>query len=1211
LKRSQDKIKDLVEARVFTGVQNFADDPRRALSSYLFTDATSDLFARWLDTLADLPPNRGAARALAGPRGVGKSHMLVAFSAIVANQELRSTVADAHVATSAERLLTRKYKVARVQRGTYPTLQEEIAAALDGDFEAWKAEPERMLAYSADMAGSGLVLIIDTAFEREARVDRDDGPLLSQLVEVAQNQSIFIALALDDDIAGADGANVALSGSFQIDYLDPEHLYRITDVHLFQKNEQSRAALHEMYMTLRKLVPGFNWSEPRFASVYPMHPLIADVAAAIRLYIPAFAFLPFASAAGALAANRPALSLVVLDEMFDRTETDLRRAEDLKDAFKAYDYLEKKAISQIPVMQRLQARLVLKGLFILSLDGRGATARELGAAMLLYDEQHPEAAIERIENMLASFSSLAPDDSLAKNLEQGESRYRFSIDASAGFNTALAAAAQQVAKDGKPLGDLLQTLGRARFEDWPFTSTEPIEQATSRSTDFGILWRGTARPGRIVWQHKHAPVQPDSVDMSRYDWEVVMLAPTGAKKTSADDEASSNQEESNEPRAPHASTFAIWKPAELTPEETESLRRLIALRADTELLAKFNETARAAERIHTALVERIWTRIYMDDGVLILNQHSLEFTDEGRAANTLSEALSYMLAPALDEAYPQHPVFNETPGESRVAALVAGLFGGANQWDEGVQELARLFAAPLGLVSTTTSSAGDKSLYALETGDQILKNPAVREVLALSDEADGSTVSLDEVYGRLRGRPFGFQRETQQLILASLVAGRRIELVTSGGDRIGSRTLGHGVNWEEVAGIARVATLSLGAQELTEWAALLTGSQIPGSIAEPERRETVRQALAEWLDTWRADNPLARFDVLLDEGLTTRVWNLAASVRKSFGVAAGAIEDALTETVSLEEGLQRVADAFNLSPEQFARARQQLAQLGSFITELPRREERRAYLVLADLTGVDEIESARRELLTIANDVHNLLDTESVNRFDMLWREFHTRYMEHYAQAHDQVLREPVHRRRAEELTRTDDWQEFELLSEIKILNRRYWEEANQLLESARRARCELPVRQQLESRPLCACRFRLMSASALSQLPQELADTVARGREAYRRTLLLMNAPLAIALDALARKEETLDTARARSLSGAFAQNTAPAHFSAADIDLIKEALGRMATPPPVRLRLPGSDYGLLTRDELRARLNQWLDDLPSEPALVEVIDLENGDGG
>src|SRR5438067_12527180 len=117
------------------------------------------------------------------------------------------------------------------------------------------------------MSETPLVVIVDTAFEREARVERDDRPLLRELASPARLQHIFVALALDDDIAGADKANVSLSGSFQIDYLDPKHLYRITDVHLFQKNEQSRAALHETYVTLRTIVSGFNWSEQRFAAI--------------------------------------------------------------------------------------------------------------------------------------------------------------------------------------------------------------------------------------------------------------------------------------------------------------------------------------------------------------------------------------------------------------------------------------------------------------------------------------------------------------------------------------------------------------------------------------------------------------------------------------------------------------------------------------------------------------------------------------------------------------------------------------------------------------------------------------------------------------------------------------------------------------------------------------------------------------------------------
>jgi hypothetical protein len=865
LKRVQEKIKDLVEAQALAELQNYADNPARALASYFFTDATSDLFARWLDALAELSHNQGTARALAGLRGVGKSHMLAAFGALAAFPDLRSSVKDTHVATSARRLLSYRYKVAHVERGTRPTLHEELSAALGGDLETWKTEPSKMLSFAASMSDTPLLLIVDTAFEREARVERDDGALLSELASTAKLQNIFIALALDDDISGADGANVSLSGEFQIDYLDPEHLYRITDVHLFQKNDQSRAALREMHTTLRTLVPGFNWSEPRFSAIYPMHPLIAEIASAVRQYVPTFAFLPFASAAGAHAANRPSLSLVVLDEVFDRTEKDLRHAETLEDALAAYDHLAKHAVAQIPIMQRLQAKLLLKGLFILSLDGRGATARELGAAMLLYDEQHPDAAIERIANMLDTFAEAAPHGSLLKTIDESGARYRFSIDIPEGINVTSA------------------------------STTEPVAEETDAST-----------------------------------------------------------------------------PSQTSP------------------------------------------------------------------AVTLRDA------------------------------------------------------------------------------------------------------------------------------------------------------------------------------ELAGWAKLLTGHALPDTIAEADARDAVRASLGEWQKTWRAESPLKDFEMLPDEGLTTRIWNLAAAVRKSLGHAADAIEATLARTISLEEGLERVAFAFNNSTEQLERAREQLAQLKRFVQELPAREVRRAYLSLAEPTGVDEIESARRELLAIAEDVHSLLDTESVKRFNLLWHEFHTRYSEYYAKLHDETLRDDARLRIIEERTHTDEWREFESLSQLQIVNRRYWEEAGVLLERARVSECELPAREILKDHAICACRFRLSMASTITRLPQDLSELIERGLSAHRRTLLFLSTPLAIALDALARKSGDDETAgRARSLSGAFAQGTGPAHFNPSDVRLIESALERMTTPPPVRLHLPVSDYGLLTRDELRARLNQWLDDLPNEPALVEVVERDGNDGG
>src|SRR5947209_4070146 len=175
MKRIQDKIKDLVEPQSFEQVGNFAEDPAQALAAYRFTDVTSDLLSRWLDTLADLPPGVGAAQALAGPRGVGKSHTLAVFGALAGSDRLRSTVEDAHVTASAGRLSGRRCAVVRVERGTRPTLAEELGTAfarLFGGSEAqWVRSPAETLAVAASRAsGEPLLVVIDTAFNRPARV---------------------------------------------------------------------------------------------------------------------------------------------------------------------------------------------------------------------------------------------------------------------------------------------------------------------------------------------------------------------------------------------------------------------------------------------------------------------------------------------------------------------------------------------------------------------------------------------------------------------------------------------------------------------------------------------------------------------------------------------------------------------------------------------------------------------------------------------------------------------------------------------------------------------------------------------------------------------------------------------------------------------------------------------------------------------------------
>jgi Family of unknown function (DUF6079) len=926
MKRIQDKIKDLVEPQSFEQVGDYAEDPAQALAAYRFTDVTSDLLSRWLDAVATLPAGRGAAFALAGPRGVGKSHTLSVFGALAGSERLRQGVDDGHVSASAERLVGRRFSVVRVERGTRSSLIEEMAvgfAAFFGGSETqWGAHPAEALAVAASRAaGETLIVIVDTAFNRPARVSRDDGPVLAALAEAAEGLSAFVALALDDDIAGADGANVALAGSYRIDYLDPENLYRVADQFVLRKRPKVSDTLREIYQELRSNVQEFNWSQPRFASVYPLHPLVAELSAGVRLYVPAFAFLPFASSAASRATSRPALSLVLLDEVFDATEEQLRRHAELRAAFTSYDHLTERCIGQMPIMQRYRARLILKSLFVLSLDGRGATPREMCAALLLSDEAEGRDTVRQMGETLTQFARASAPGSLDVSAEAtGEVRYRFRLPA-----------------HGK--------------------QAAPAVQPAVVSTQPEAAERATPKPKR-----------------------------------------------SDEPAAVKDESVAV----------------------KGESVAVKNEGG----------------------AVSIVKDESVAVKDEGVALK-----------------------------------------------DERV---------------------------------------AVKDSSAVAVGAEGVEAAAEPL-----------------------------------------------------------------TKESVEWARLLTGDESLAASAEE-----VRGALNVWVGEWRRRGLRQKFELLPDWCLTTRVWGVEAEVRKGFGRAAAAVEAALAGKGTLVSALARVAEAFGESREKFASRALALEALAGFVESQPERERVRAYLAAAEGTGVDEIETARRELLNIAEDSNNFLEPERRARFERLWREFRARYGEHYAAAHDKTVGARSTRDSLIELRRGERWREFESLARLPVVSSQVWRQAEALLRQAEAGRCTMPVRVLLETRPVCACRFRLSRASEFEELPQELEALTERGLAVYRRTLLMLGASLAISLDALSRREADESTVtRARSLASGFAQARLPERLTRRDVALIERALQRMPAPPPVRVCAPNGDAGLLTRDELRARFEQWLDELPEQPVLIEVV--------
>lgn len=1089
MKRIQEKVKDVVDAKPYKSLRDFTSNPLETVSIYHFTDFTSDLMAKWLDNVASVKASGGAAYALAGYRGVGKSHFLAALGAIVSHPELRSRITDSHASASAERLRRSRYPVAYVRRGTNETLLGELKDAIAKTFEINPASlgdsVSDLLQTAAEKAGElPFVLFVDTAFERSSRVARDDGGLLGEIAEIAKNLGIFAAVALDDDIAGADGINAAIAGNFTIDYLDQEHLYRIVDAHIFPKYRQMQPLLHDIYTGFREVLPHFRWSEQRFAALYPLHPILLEIAPFVRLYEQEFALLGFASEAGAKILGRPANSLIALDEVFDGVEKSFRKIEELKEAFAGYDQLNAAINTQIPVLQRLQAKLVLKALFLLSIEGVGTTAGEISAAMLIYDENAPLKAVQMVEELLEKFAAVSPEG-IQRIAEAGrEIRYNLKISSQDNLNNALTEVVKSVSPD--VVTKILRRVARERFSDWTISDDET---AGDDSMECQIVWRGGSRRGRLLWNLNHTAALENNFSNSEFlDWEIVI---------------GESPENSNLTAASAETTKVFWQPAPLKKEETEAILRYWVLLTDKNLREQYGEQMRAAGHAQMMAVEKIWNRIFLEDATLIVDGLDYNFSESARTAQTLSELFSRLLEPFLNERFPEHPHFAETLGTGEVSELVKDFFSGARQSLAETQHLAKTFALPLGLVKQTENN------FVLESQENLNKLPLVGEILSEVEKNSGEMTSLKTIYKKLKQSPNGLVREAQQLILTALVANRQIEFVTLEGDRINRRSLDLKIIWDDISGVAKLSGVVYSNKRLIEWARILTGSELPAAFETPEEQKTVKSILENWLADWNESQILERFNRLPDDILNTKIWRLAVHAEKTFGAVADTIKNVIADKISLEDGLHRIADAFSDSEKEFFARTKELVVLEDFMGGAAMREKVWAYLAVCETTRDEKLEFFREKLFAIIEE-SRANPNETLNReMENLWKTFHARFVEHFADRHDMLMKSNHLQERFDEILRGDDWWEFENLSGLPIFRQSHWNEAQAIRRQFVELNCRFDAREMLDTQPFCACSFSLAKIRDWEKLPAALEEIIERGRKSFRESLSVLGEEL------------------------------------------------------------------------------------------------------
>lgn len=1082
MKNIHDKIKDIVEVRPFRSIRDFIADPAETLANYHFTDATSELMAKWLDGVARVRPEAGAAFALAGYRGVGKSHFLAALGALVSSPDLRTKVSESHVEFSAQRLQRRHYPVCHVRRGTHETLIDEFKAAVAVTFGVKNTDElasfEDVLKAASSQAGDATwLLLIDTAIERGARVNRDDGEDLARIAEAARSANVFVGVALDDDIADADGSNASIVSSFSIDFLDQSHLYKVVNAHVFPKNNQKQPVLHDIYTYFREVLPGFRWSEQKFNSLYPLHPAILEVAPYVRLYVPDFALLGFASEAGEKILGRPANSLIALDEVFDNAEGGLRKIEDLSEAFAAYDKVNATVVNKIPVMHRLQAKLILKALLLLSLDGQGATASEVCASELIFDENDPASGPATVAELLQTITKALPDDFRVIADEGVEARYSFKVRSKEDLNNALAEAVKRIPEDVIPA--IFRRVFTERFPD--AVSSQPGKENTEVSAS--LFWRGAKRPGRVIWPIEAPDIDAEPNDFSWWtDWEV---------------EVTSRTEDPTSPPRADGKVRAVWRPDKLRQDEVERLLSLHALIYEAELRERFSEEIRASTHAHTIAAEKIFNRSFLEDGRLIVDGFDFNFTEEARSAADLSELFSIMLEPLFETRYPAHPYFTRVfeDGDD-VVTIVTDLYNSSRRQLADVQVKAQTFAFPLGLVGLEGTS------FVPEPRERLAALPAVEAVIELIDSNSGPTIALTDVFTRLRQPPFGLTQAAQQMLLTALVAEKFVEFVTTSGNRINQRSLDLKLIWEDIAGLAKPIETATSGEDLKLWAKLFVKDGSFVGFDRPADREILSGSLRSWIESWDQANVIERFSEIPEDRLYVGIWQVAARASKTFGPVVEKVRGAVEGSITLEECLGAVADSFSGSTEEFFRGEDGLVKLASFVKGYQLRQEAVSYVAGSEITEVPEIEQLRGHIYALLAYTESDPSEEANRELGYTWERFQREYSAHFEERHRGGVNTSERRSKFDELLKSEAAAEFDILAKLPGFDPKYSRLADGYRRRFHSADCSRNVAGLLKSQPFCHCGFSLNLSDDLEYLPEALNDCIQAGLAAFRAVL-------------------------------------------------------------------------------------------------------------
>jgi hypothetical protein len=181
------------------------------------------------------------------------------------------------------------------------------------------------------------------------------------------------------------------------------------------------------------------------------------------------------------------------------------------------------------------------------------------------------------------------------------------------------------------------------------------------------------------------------------------------------------------------------------------------------------------------------------------------------------------------------------------------------------------------------------------------------------------------------------------------------------------------------------------------------------------------------------------------------------------------------------------------------------------------------YVITAFPLGREEIDHARESLLQLIDESHRFLEDRARREFDEKFSEFKKRYAEAYYLLHEDALHIVSGLRKDDIKIDPVSLRNLDLLSGLQYMDKRFLNRMKLLGKWVQHNRCNLPLRQILQTYPRCYCNFNPNSHQQPADAAALINGTIQDGIEYFRTHLRRCGTMIMVEVQALQVDDSTL----------------------------------------------------------------------------------------